>query len=358
MKLACIEEEDIHLLDHLCPLAFFLQASIITSSALIKKTIEDLYPNVTVLKFTSSNEILNYLIKHIDVIIMSRQTSLFELSQTLKTFSNKAFRYIYLPHGQSDKGFSDQYIDYLEGQDLSFCYGKLMENQLAQRGVLQNLNGVIKTGNFRLAYYRAFEGFYKLLIEKKLSFFKKKQTTILYAPTWNDLENLSSFEHIAKNLSKNLPPHFNLIIKLHPYLEKEDPVKICLLTNYFFDKPNVLLLEECHTIYPLLDQIDIYLGDFSSIGYDALSFDIPLFFINASKHQESFPLFEAGLTIPAKNFDNVFRFIETNLERSKIELRGLRRKLYFQTFDKFQKPRIISDNSLKKMCKNSMDSYY
>ncbi len=333
MNIACFEEDDIHLLDHLCPLSYFLKIPLITSNALIEKVVNDFYPEVVVIKLNSANELLDYILKHIDVVIMTRQSSLFELNRILKAFSNKTIRYIYLPHGQSDKGFSDQYIDYLKGMDLSFCYGNLMEHQLKSREILQTLNGIIKTGNFRLAYFRVFKDFYKPVIQNILSPLKKEQTTILYTPTWNDLENLSSFEVMANNLSKHLPDHFNLIIKLHPFLEKENPIKTCLLTHLFSKNENALLLENCHTIYPLLDHIDVYLGDFSSIGYDALSFDLPLFFFNTSNHLKSFPLFKAGMTIPKSN--DTFQFIEENLESNRSRMRTLRKKLYDQAFGNY-----------------------
>ena len=47
-------------------------------------------------------------------------------------------------------------------------------------------------------------------------------------------------------------------------------------------------------IYPLLKQVDYYLGDYSSIGYDFLYFDRPLFFLGALKQT---PLQACGLTI-------------------------------------------------------------
>src|SRR5690606_38510599 len=47
-------------------------------------------------------------------------------------------------------------------------------------------------------------------------------------------------------------------------------------------------------IYPLLKQVDFYLGDYSSIGYDFLYFDRPLFFLGALKQT---PLQACGLTI-------------------------------------------------------------
>ncbi len=43
---------------------------------------------------------------------------------------------------------------------------------------------------------------------------------------------------------------------------------------------NVVLIEDFPLVYPLLAATDIYLGDVSSIGYDFLMFNRPMFLSN------------------------------------------------------------------------------
>ena len=329
--------DQLHWLDHLCPLCHFLNIPILVSDEAAHHHIQKNYFDVTSHFVSLKSLNLEFISQNIDIIISSSQSSILDMSALIKGVYNKELRYIYLPHGNSDKGFSTSYTDYLIEQDLSFYYGDQMLDNLKERGVFQTLQGVIRTGNFRKAYFEKYKQPYEdLAKENVFSQFEKQQTTILYAPTWNDPENLSSFYETCLPLLNNLPDHFNLIIKPHPNLEKEDPAKVFLLTCPFEDKKNVAVVNDYFAIYSLLDKTDIYLGDFSSIGYDALSFDIPLFFINTSgrenKCDKGLYLYNSGISIPQNFHDKIFDFIDSHLEENISFYKEKRKDTYCYSF--------------------------
>ena len=76
--------------------------------------------------------------------------------------------------------------------------------------------------------------------------------------------------------------------------------------------PHVYFLKDFPLIYPLLKQIDLYLGDYSSIGYDFLYFDRPLFFLETP---EKTALQEYGERVRKEDLTNL---IERTFERQKI----------------------------------------
>lgn len=339
LKAFCFAKDHLHWLDHLCPLAHFLDLPIFVNDKTFEAHIQNFYPQTTPIFVPLRDFTMNFIEKNVDVLISSSQSSLFELTYFTKNLYNKNIRYIYLPHGNSDKGFSSHYIDYLKNQDMSFYYGDHMLDHLKKRKILPTLNNVIRTGNFRWKYFEKFKKFYEDKADKHVySFFKKKQKTILYAPTWNDFENLGSFYEIAEPLLKNLPKHYNVIIKLHPFLEDLDPAKIYQLIYPFEKLSNVIVLKNYHCIYSILSKTDIYLGDFSSIGYDALSFDIPLFFLNTIQkiypNNKNFYLYQCGIQIPENAHTKIFDFIDDNYTNNKYNFQEKRKKAFHYCFGK------------------------
>ena len=77
-------------------------------------------------------------------------------------------------------------------------------------------------------------------------------------------------------MTHELPSDWNLILKLHPLLEERDPALFYRLN--LLERDNLLILHKFPPVYPILEQIDAYLGDYSSIGYDVLSLRKPMFF--------------------------------------------------------------------------------
>ena len=166
---------------------------------------------------------------------------------------------------------------------LRSCY-KLVQNMIDlfyHEGVLNQLNQYVITGNYRYTYYKKHKKFFDELIEKEiLSHFKEKKKIIFYAPTWMDLEESSSFFDCASAVLDSLPEAYNIIVKPHPQLELDNTTLYYQILGKYHKHPRIFFLTDFHLIYPILNIADIYLGDMSSIGYDFLVFNRPMFFLN------------------------------------------------------------------------------
>jgi len=220
-------------------------------------------------------------------------------------------------------------------QDAVLLYGSHMIDLLKKLNIYKHLKKNKVIGNFRLSFYKKHRKFYDNLIDKLVfSKLNPKKKTILYAPTWKDNENSTSFFKIFKNLITSCSSNYNLIIKLHPNLEKKNAAEFYQI--YENDLPsNVLLIEDLPLIYPLLNKCDIYLGDFSSVGYDFLFFQKPMFFLDPFQRDEtkepSLSLYKCGTQIKKEDWKNIFSFIENNLTSN---FQKIQKKTYEYTFGK------------------------
>jgi CDP-glycerol glycerophosphotransferase (TagB/SpsB family) len=233
-------------------------------------------------------------------------------------------------------------------QDMVFLYGDHMKNLLKTLNVFSNLKNHTTVGNYRLSYYKNFKNFYDTLIDTEIfSKLDPNKKTILYAPTWKDSENSSSFFFVLNKLIEKAPSNYNLIIKPHPNLEDKNPVEFYKIfpTQLL---PNIFWLQDFPLIYPLLNKCDIYLGDFSSIGYDFLYYQKPMFFIDPfdrdPQKDPSLFLHSCGNQIKTTDLDNIFTVIEKNQNSNFQEKQ---KKLYDLTFDKYLEIPKIKENILK-----------
>ena len=136
----------------------------------------------------------------------------------------------------------------------------------------------------------------------------------LYAPTWNDAESSSTFVETFPKLVDAKPDDVTLIVKLHPndYLKQESDVLRLILK--YEDLDGIFFLRDFPPIYPLLDLVDGYIGDASSIGYDMLTFSKPMFF--TSRHPS--PIHKCGEIVT--DFTKLFSAPPQNRDREKSEL--------------------------------------
>jgi CDP-glycerol glycerophosphotransferase (TagB/SpsB family) len=138
----------------------------------------------------------------------------------------------------------------------------------------------IFTGNYRLFYYFRNKAFYDAIAEKEVfSHLQAGATTVLYAPTWKDSDEATTFFSAMPAILEGLPKSWNLIVKGHPLLETNNPERYYHIAALAEKRPNTIVLSEFPLIYPLLARVDLYLGDYSSVGYDMLAFEKPMFFI-------------------------------------------------------------------------------
>ncbi|HSX12040.1 MAG TPA: CDP-glycerol glycerophosphotransferase family protein, partial [Rhabdochlamydiaceae bacterium] len=253
-----------------------------------------------------------------------------------QTILGKKVQTIWLPHGNSDKGRNSPFMEALQTEECALVYGMQMIDFFQEKQVLDKLKAFVSIGNFRFHFYQKNRAFYADLVQKEvLSFFKKRpQKIILYAPTWQDQENSSSFSSACPVLLEKLPEEFALIVKPHPHLLKQQSDFLHLLQAHYQKKSNILFLNEFPPIHPLLAYVDIYIGDMSSIGYDFLAFHRPLFFLNENRkdcaQDKSFYLAQCGEVIEKEDYATIYKRIKT----ASLEKRERQKEIYHYAFGK------------------------
>ncbi|MBA2727398.1 MAG: CDP-glycerol glycerophosphotransferase family protein, partial [Parachlamydiaceae bacterium] len=293
----------IHYIDHLAVVCILMEIPLLfleENDLLLGKKY---YPGLEAVLNPYSDFSPEYLISHFDVSFMSDlwdRCVMQEKYSALEEQYNKRWRNVHCPHGFSDKGF---YLAKCAMEDIALLYGDNMIDQLKDFGVWENLRNYVITGNYRYTYFKKNRDFYDSVFEKEIqSQFAKKQPIILYAPTWLDLENSTTFFDNYHQILGKLPDDYNLIIKLHPRLELDDVVTYYQIMGLYEKKPNVFFLKDYPLVFPLLAHAAMYIGDMSSVGYDFLAFNKPLFFLNKqnrdSESDRGLFLFRCGTVIP------------------------------------------------------------
>ena len=105
--------------------------------------------------------------------------------------------------------------------------------------------------------------------------------------------------------------------------------------------PSALFLTDFPPIYPLLERSVCYIGDYSSIGYDFLVFDRPLFFIPSSKSPSSSytsPLYRCGLTLLPEDLAQIKEKIYTHCEGDSASYSAIRQQTYLYAFGREKTP--------------------
>jgi len=316
-------------LDHLGVLSSILGIPLIVSEEKLFRCAQEFYPNLQA-KWIDLNELsLEYLASKYDVIFETGKFWAADLRPSLELLFQKKMRFVFCPHGNSDKGCS---LQTHAAQDLSLVYGDHLQDLLTKTGAVKTIRSLVKTGNYRFPYYLQHQPFFDHLAETKVFHrFKEQKPMILYAPTWGDKENPTSFFSATDALIRQLSCSFNLVIKLHPFLAEEHPAHVYRMISLYERHPSVVFLEEFPPIYPLLARCDLYLGDFSSVGYDFLAFDKPLYFLNSKKFQTS-PLDRCGMDASQKLEGRLNQFLLETLETNQKEYALERKKVYTYAF--------------------------
>ena len=325
--------DSVNHLDHLAPLAYIMGMPLVVDVEFLTSVMETYYPQVKVLYIDHHAKILEYFAHNHNLLFVSSANYRKDLSPLFEVIFRKQMKFWYCPHGNSDKS-----IETFKDQHYFFTYGPIMEKRLQESGIFDTALGHVRTGNYRYPFYEKHATFYDNLVEREVfSLFAKKQTTLLYAPTWQDLEHSSSFTDVGLAVPMQLPDHYNLIIKLHPWLIHYKPGYVAHLEEKYRDVKNVVVLAQYPLVLPLLKRTDIYLGDFSSIGYDFLHYNRPMFFFEGSlwkkpKNYSSY-LHQCGTVVPSTSYDKIFLFIENNL-KAQEHLLPIRTDIYERAFGK------------------------
>lgn len=265
-----------HYLDHLGILCIELGLPLLVTEEATYEAARKFYPQLQC-QFTTLQDLsLEYLATHFDVIFESGHLWALELQPLFELLFNKKMRIVYCPHGNSDKGYSQK-----NGipKDISLIYGPHMMDHL-KKTESQILHTIL-TGNYRYAYYQKNQEFYDSLLKQALQGkLVPNKKTIFFAPSWPDGENRSSFSECSRVLEE-VGEFYNVIIRWHPFLDELFPVETERLRGQYEKRNDIVFLNDFPCIYPILNAANGYLGDFSSIGYDFLAFNKPLFFLDS-----------------------------------------------------------------------------
>jgi teichoic acid glycerol-phosphate primase len=337
-----------HYIDHLAPLSCFLQIPLIVSSKEHKDLILKYYPDVKLFYIEPANLPWILVKKFSYIISCLPKAYLEEAFSFAQDCLHKKVHFIWHPHGNSDKGWENSFMKKLKCESLLLIYGQKMADTLKAMDVDAPY---IPIGNVRKWYYEKHRSFYqKFLQEEVFSFLSNRRSKgiFLFAPTWDDREHLSSFSYLTQ-LASEIPEDFSLLIKLHPNTWKQKASDLVKMESFFAEKKNIFLLkEEFLTIYPLLDKIDLYIGDSSSIGYDYLYFQKPMCFFNPQKKggMTTF-LFPCGKEIVLDK-GNLFSQITTHFLQKDPLYETRQKKMYDFTFADLISRKVL-ELSMKKL---------
>lgn len=276
-----------HYLDHLGILCQGLDIPLIVTEQKTYQVAQQYYPQLKIEYHDLSELTLEYLAHRADVIFESGHHFALELIPLWELLHGKKMRVVYCPHGNSDKVQRSR-------KDISLVYGQHMYNHLQKTGELGRLEKTIFTGNYRLAYYKMNKRWYDdrlaILLKDQL---RPDRQTVFYAPTWSDQEMFSSWLKYGRRVIEEVGSLFNLLLRWHPFLDDLYPAESEKIKEFCKYTPGVVDLSHFPSIYPILDQADFYLGDFSSVGYDFLSQDKPLFFLDRHGGE----IYDCGITL-------------------------------------------------------------
>ena len=328
---------ELHHLDHLGPLCSFMHIPLIVTEEKIFALAKRYYPDLDIVLFDYL-AVAEYLVSHFDIVFYSMPRAIFdEVFFFAQKLLQKRLRAIWCPHGNSDKGEPIFYLEALKNEEAALLYGKQMMDFFKRKGVFDQLKGSVITGNFREQFYLKHKTFYDSIVKKEiLAKLPSSKRTLLYAPTWRDYEKSSSFFDAAKPLIETLPEDQNLIIKLHPNSLLQDEFLVEELMRKYEGKKNILFLTEFPPIYPLLAHVDVYIGDMSSIGYDFLYFNKPMFFLNQNsrdhKADAGLYLFRCGALINPEQYGDIHQIIADYFHFELRSFTEVRKEVYEYAF--------------------------
>ncbi len=275
-----------------------------------------------------------YFAERYGVYFVSEMWNSTQLNARFKAGDNR-YRVVHCPHGFSDKGY---WFEECLDQDVNLVYGQNMLDLIRERNASKEMRSYVMSGNLRYDYYLRNKEFYDQLVEEEiLSQFPQKQTTIIYAPTWSDREQSTSFFDAADTICAGLPEHYNLIVKLHPNLELNTGIALVygLMAKHQHRK-NIVFLQHFTPIYPLLSVCDLYVGDRSAVGYDFLAFNRPMYFLNARRRDSATDrgvyIFRCGVEVFSHEYGQLYQIIEETLPSDKERFSEIRKQVYDYSF--------------------------
>lgn len=313
-------------LDHLAPMCSLLDIPLVVTEESLQIAAQKSYIDLIVHLYDYEDAAIQ-VVKNFDIVISSLPSPTFQsIFMVAEHLVRKKLLNIWCPHGNSDKGENTYFFEALSEETVALCYGTQMIEKLKRKNVFGSINLILEIGNYRYLHYKKMKPFFDKLLQSYFKSLNPKNQKVLYAPTWREEENSTLLSDLEV-LIKNLPENMDLIIKLHPNTLIQKEHELLSIYAKYESYPNIVFLSDFPSIYPILDSIDIYLGDTSSIGYDFLVFDKPMFFLNT----DNTPLSKAGITVSIKDpkiFDQIKGYFPDST------LSANRKKLYEEAFNK------------------------
>lgn len=324
-------------IDHLAVICALMDIPLLLISENDYEIAKKCYPGLDVQLLDDQVLTPEYLIANYDVLFMSDVWNRHDFHAqyaSLEKQYNKHLRHVFCPHGFSDKAF---YFRCTANEDIALVYGQNMLDLLKSEGVFEDLYVYILVGNYRYTYFKQNRVFYDELMQREvLNHFDKPRPTILYAPTWQDFEESSTFFDAASDLLQRLPSDYNMIVKPHPRLELDNAPEYYRIMGRFENKGNIVFLKDFSLIFPLLAHSDIYIGDMSAVGYDYLTFNKPMYFLNKnmrdSKVDRGLFLYRCGIEVPPDQFSNIYEIISKTISDDQERFSKIRSEVYQYTF--------------------------
>ncbi|MBA3236962.1 MAG: CDP-glycerol glycerophosphotransferase family protein [Parachlamydiaceae bacterium] len=325
-----------HFIDHLAIIALIMDIPLFLFDENCFLLAKKYYPGLQVYLKDDSVFSLEDLTQEYDVLftteLLGKKGRSFFETAALK--HQKKWRSVFCPHGFSDKAF---HFELCVLEDITLIYGDNMIDLLHERKVWDQIKNFVVTGNYRYTHFKYYQEFYEKIFQEEIqAHFDKKRPLILYAPTWLDQEASSTFFEATSFLLDQLPEDYNIVVKLHPRLELDDVASCYQIMGRYEKKKNVLFLTNFPLIFPILANTDIYIGDMSSIGYDFLAFDKPLFFLNKQKRDHTTDrglfLFRCGTEITPDQYGDLFKIIEASLPNDREKFSVQRKEMWHYTF--------------------------
>jgi CDP-glycerol glycerophosphotransferase (TagB/SpsB family) len=304
-------------LDHLVPVCLKFDLPLIVIDDRAYAIGKEFYPQVQLQLMDPADLSLDFLASSFDTIYTCGKFWALELRPLLELFQSKQMRFVFCPHGNSDKEalLKEHYTPI--SQDSALVYGPQMEALM--KGSAEKL---IPIGNLRQALYSREKAHFDRLFSEKIQLNPSKKT-ILYAPTWETKATGSSFFSSASSVIDQLHGEYNLLIKPHPLLEESHPAHYYRMEGKCASLPDVHFIDAFPAIYPILEQTDVYLGDHSSVGYDFLFYNRPMFFFSDKEGG----LQSCGELVKPEE-------LKQKIRSDQREFMGIREKIYQQAFGK------------------------
>jgi CDP-glycerol glycerophosphotransferase (TagB/SpsB family) len=202
-NVAIITGPETHL-DHLGILSSLLKIPLVLTDEKNFHFAQKFYPDLNPQLKDLSELSIEYLAHSYDAIFETGKFFACELRPLMELLFRKKMRFVFCPHGNSDKGHSlQQHVE----QDVSLVYGDHLHDLLKQNGAAEKIRHIVRTGNYRYPYYLRHQKFFNSLADEVVfSKFQRDKSVILYAPTWSDRENPTSFFTAVHRLIEELSP--------------------------------------------------------------------------------------------------------------------------------------------------------